>query len=245
MLRMPLGIIFLLVVSILIYFGVAQRVLDRLRLSDRVALGVIAAINVGGFINIPLPSRSGLEASINAGGALIPLGLASYLLVTAGTWWERVRSLIGIAVTAGAIYLAGILIGAEPETMFLDPLYLYPLVAGSVAYLTGRSRRGAFIAATAGVILVDLVNYVRHLITGLPGAVLIGGGGAFDAVITSGLLAVMLAELIGEGRERLQGGPATVRAPALLKQLRSPKVTDNQGQSSSDRKDGDRVDRNP
>jgi hypothetical protein len=128
-----------------------------------------------------------------------------------------------MAATAVAVYLSGLLLGAEPETMLLDPIYIYPLVAGSVAYITGRSRRSAFIAGTAGVLLVDLFTYLRLLVTGIPGAVLIGGGGAFDVVITSGLLAVMLAEFVGETRERLQGGPReTGRPPALLKRLRRP-----------------------
>ena len=35
----------------------------------------------------------------------------------------------------------------------------------------------------------------------------IGGAGAFDSLILAGILAVLLAELVGETRERLQGGP--------------------------------------
>lgn len=57
MLQYPLGLLTLLAVSILIYFGVGHRVLDRLRLTDRAALGVIAAIIVGSFIDIPVTSR--------------------------------------------------------------------------------------------------------------------------------------------------------------------------------------------
>lgn len=218
---MPIGIIILLIVSILIYFGVAQRVLDRLRLSDKAALGVIAALIIGGFINIPLPRVPRLEASLNIGGAVVPLILSGYLIATTGTNRERLRALLGIVVTAGAIYLTGVFMGADPETMLMDPLYVYPLVGGVVAYLTGRSRRNAFIAATGGILLVDVVTYFRLLLTGIPGAVLIGGGGAFDSVVIAGLLAVLLAEFIGETREWLQVGPkAEGKAPALLKQLR-------------------------
>jgi uncharacterized membrane protein len=47
----------LIVVSILIYFGVAHRVLDRMRLSDKSALAVIAAIIIGSFIDIPVTAR--------------------------------------------------------------------------------------------------------------------------------------------------------------------------------------------
>lgn len=35
----PIGMILLLIISILIYFGLAQRVLDRMGLTDKVALG--------------------------------------------------------------------------------------------------------------------------------------------------------------------------------------------------------------
>ncbi len=218
--RIPLAMIVLLIISILVYFGVAHRVLDRLRLSDRAALGMIVALIVGGFINIPLPGGPRLEASLNVGGCIVPLFLAGYLLTKTSTQ-EKIRASFGVIATAAAVYLTGILLGAEPETMAVDPLYVFPVVAGVIAYLFGRSRRGAFIAATLGVIVVDVITYIRLAATGTPGAVLIGGGGAFDAVVISGLLAVLLAEFIGESRERLQGGPDVAgKAPALLKRLR-------------------------
>jgi uncharacterized membrane protein len=220
LLRIPFGTIILLIISLLIYFGVAQRVLDKLRLSDRAALGAIAAIIVGSFINIPLPGWARLEASLNIGGGVVPIVLAGYLM-TDTTNLERARALAGVVATAVAIYLAGLFLKAEPETMFMDPLYLYPLVGGVVAYLVGRSRRSAFIAATMGILLFDLITYLRMLISRIPGAVVIGGGGAFDAIVIAGLLAVLLAEFIGETRERLQGGPVERgRAQALLKHLK-------------------------
>ncbi|MGD0153386.1 MAG: DUF1614 domain-containing protein [Thermacetogeniaceae bacterium] len=218
--RIPLGMIVLLLISLLIYFGVAHRVLDRLRLSDKAALAMIAALIIGGFINIPLPAGPRLEASLNIGGGVVPLILAVYLL-TKTSAKEKVRALVGMVVTAAAVYLTGILMGAEPGNMLLDPLYVYPVVAGAVAYLIGRSRRGAFFAATMGVLVVDVISYFRLASSGTPGAVLIGGGGAFDAIVIAGLLAVLLAEFIGESREWLQGGPGVEgKAPALLKHLR-------------------------
>ena len=35
----------------------------------------------------------------------------------------------------------------------------------------------------------------------------IGGAGVFDAMIVAGIIAVALAEIVGETRERLSGGP--------------------------------------
>lgn len=225
--QIPVGTIVLLVVSLLIYFGVAQRVLDKLKLSDKAALGVIGALIIGSFITIPLPSGPQVEASFNIGGAVVPLILAGYLIYTTSNK-ERLRATVGIIGTAAAIYLAGRLLPAQPEAMSMDPLYIYPLVGGLVAYAIGRSRRSAFIAATMGILFFDVLTYFSFMIQGRLGAVIIGGGGAFDAIIIAGLLAVLLAEFIGETRERLQGGPTEKgKAPALLKKLRplSPNKT--------------------
>ncbi|NPV92192.1 MAG: DUF1614 domain-containing protein [Firmicutes bacterium] len=208
----------LVVVSILIYFGLAHRLLDRLRLSDRTALGILAVMAVGSFIDIPLGSR----ASINVGGGLVPIGLAVYVIAKAGTTWEWVRALIATVVTAGVVFVADRYLGAEPTTMRIDPIYVYPLVAGIVAYLIGRSRRTAFIAATMGLVLSDVGLYLWTLRTGVMERVSIGGAGAFDSIVIAGLIAVLLAEVVGETRERLQGGPAeTRRDRGLLKGLRN------------------------
>lgn len=216
----PVGMLILLIVGFLIYFGIAQRVLDRLRLSDRAALAIVAAMILGSFVDIPLGGR----ASVNIGGALIPLGLCVYLLIGAGTSWEWVRALIGAGAAAASIYAVDLLMGAEPETMFIDPIYVYPLVAGVIAYLFGRSRRAAFVAAVLGVMILDVVQFVWQLRSGFAERISIGGAGFFDAIVIAGLIAVLLAELVGETRERLQGGPAEEGRPRqLLAALRSGK----------------------
>lgn len=218
MVNFPFGLIALVVISILIYFGVAHRVLDRLRLSDKAALAVIAAIIIGSFIDIPLGPR----IVINLGG-LITVGLAGYVLLGAGTGYEKIRAIVAAGVTALALFLAGRFLGAEPENMFIDPLYIYPIVAGIVGYLAGRSRRGAFFAAVIGVLTLDVGQYFYLVRAGQVGTVHIGGAGAFDALILAGILAVLLAELIGETLERIQGGPKTEGRPEeLIKNLQEP-----------------------
>lgn len=215
----PAGMIALLVVSILIYFGVAHRVLDRMRLTDKAALGVIAAIIIGSFVDIPITSR----VTINLGG-IIPVILAIYVLSRAGTTYEWVRAIVAAVVTALALFLTARILGAEPENMFIDPLYVYPLVAGIVGYLAGRSRRGAFFAAVLGVLSLDIAQYFWLTRVGGPGVVHIGGAGAFDALVLSGILAVLLAEVIGETLERLQGGPKKEGRPEeLVANLQEPK----------------------
>ncbi len=242
MLGFPAGMIVLLVLSVLIYFGVAQRALDRMQLSDRAALGIIAAIIIGSFVNLPF-SVAGIDFSINVGGAVIPVILSAYLLVRAGTRWEQVRALLAAVVTAGtailinSYWLRGDLWQTGRDV--IDPMFVYPLAAGIVAYLLGRSRRAAFIGAVVGVLLLDFYDLAWLIITDTPGVVSFGGAGAFDAIILSGVIAVFLAEVIGEGRERLQGGPKVEGHPEpLLKHLRNiesePKIKKPESNGGND-----------
>lgn len=241
MTRLPVGMILLLIVLALIFFGLAQRALDRMKLSDRGAMAVIAGLIIGSFITIPVAGGR-LPITVNLGGALIPLGLAIYLIATAGTAWERIRSVIGAFVAALAIYAAGtLLMSGLPEPAgrfgFIDALWLFPLVAGIVGYLAGRSRRGAFISATLGVIIFDLGHYIWLVSSGAPaGRADIGGAGAFDAVVISGVLAVLLAETVGEIRERMAGGPTLKgKDPSLAGALKKPGLDrDNSSQKDAD-----------
>jgi len=137
--------------------------------------------------------------------------LAFYVLFAAGTWMERTRAIIAAAVTGLVLFLAARYLGAEPENIFIDPIYIYPIVAGIVGYLAGRSRRGAFFAAVIGVLSLDVGQYIYLVRTGVRGTVHVGGAGAFDSLVLSGLLAVLLAEFIGETLERIQGGPESCK----------------------------------
>ncbi len=214
----PVGVITLLIVSILIYFGVAHRVLDRMKMTDRAALAAVALIIVGSFIDLPITPR----ITVNLGG-IIPVIVAFYVLFRAGTAKEWIRAIAAAAVTALVLLLTSKVLGAEPENMFVDPLYVYPIVGGIAGYLAGRSRRGAFFAAVVGVMALDIGQYVWLMRVGGPGVVHVGGAGAFDALVLSGVLAVLLAEGVGEIRERLQGGPARQgRSQALVENLQEP-----------------------
>lgn len=219
----PVGMVALLIVTILVYFGLAHRILDRMRLTDKAALVFLIAIIIGSFIDIPL-STGRVKLAINVGGGILPIALAIYVLNRAGSRTEWIRALVATVATAAAVFFTNkYLIGNDPwqtGTDFIDPLYVYPIVAGLIAYILGRSRRAAFIAASLGVLSLDLVDYFILRASGSPGAINIGGAGAFDTIILSGLFAVLLAELIGETRERMQGGPKTEgRSPNLLKGL--------------------------
>ena len=212
---MSLGRILLLAVSVLVLFGVGQRVLDKMRLTDRQALFFMALILVGGWIpSIPLSG----SVRVNIGGALVPLGLCIYLFVRAGTARERWRAGIASALSAAVVLGLGMLLPDEPEAMPFDINYAYGLLAGAIAYVLGRSRISSFIAGVMGVLLADIAQAVLNAVNGVPVNLHLGGAGALDAVVLSGLTAVLLSELLGALLERMAecGQPWSVSVPAQL-----------------------------
>ncbi len=203
---MPVGVIALLVVAILVYFGLLHRVLDRMRLDDRTALFVLFLMIVGSFFNIRIWGRPVLI--LNVGGALVPIGIAVYLIATADTRQEKVRGTAAALISGAVIYLAIKFLNPEEQTMIIDPTYFFAIISGVVGYLSGRSRRSAFIGGTMGIVLADFAHFVEISARGIPARTWVGGAGIFDAVVISGLLAVLLAEVVGETREYMVRGQA-------------------------------------
>jgi hypothetical protein len=199
------GMILLVVVTVLILMGLGHRVLDRLRLSDKSALAILIAIVVS-TIFIPDIDITN-KVSINIGGFVIPMGLAIYLFIKAETGKEKTRALIGALVAGIAIYLVQVyVLPDEPEAMVIDPNYVYPMIGAIIAYVLGRSRRGAFIAGVVGVVISDLIQLILNNINNIPTPTRFGGAGGVDTTVITGVLAVLIAEIVGETRERLQGG---------------------------------------
>lgn len=185
--------------AVLVYCGALQRVLDRMYLTDRSALILIGAMLLGTLLpDIPL----GL-VRVNIGGGLIPLGVCAYLLIRADTALEKWRTLLGTVLTAAAIYGLTLLLPPEAEALPVDPTLLCSLAGGVIAWVLGRSRRGAFVCGVAGMLLADTVSAVILWSQGIRQPLILGGAGLADAAVLSGMLGVLLCETIGELVERL------------------------------------------
>lgn len=199
---MSIGMILLTAVAVLIFFGVAQRVLDRMRLTDRAALVIVAAM----FFGTLIPDiRIGM-VQFNIGGAVVPVAVCLWMIFKAETGKEKVRAVIGSILTGGVIYALGLVMPNEPEQIVIDPNYVYGIVGGLVAYLLGRSRRNAFICGVLGVLLADIAVAVVNWSQGIQQQLVLGGAGVMDAMVISGIIGVLLAELIGEIAERMVRG---------------------------------------
>jgi len=196
---MSIGLILLTIVSALVLFGVAQRVLDKMQLSDRAALLIAGAIFFGGLA----PDIRLGPVSFNIGGFLVPVGVCIWLLIKTDTKKEFWRAILGSVITGGAVFLLGRVMPDEPENIIIDPNYVYGLAGGIVAYLLGRSRRAAFICGVLGVVLADVAVALVNWQGGIQQTLYLGVAGAMDVVVISGLIAVLLAEFIGEILERI------------------------------------------
>lgn len=196
---MSIGMVVLTVAAVLVFFGVAQRVLDRMHLTDRMALLLIGAM----FVGTLLPNVDMGMVSVNVGGCVIPLGVCVYLFIRADSGKERLRAAIGAVLTGAAVYALSVFLPDEPERMWIEPNLLYGLAGGIIAWLLGRSRRAAFICGVMGVLLADVATAVVNWHGGLRQQLVLGGAGIGDTAVISGILAVLLAELVGEIAERI------------------------------------------
>ncbi|MGD1037922.1 MAG: DUF1614 domain-containing protein [Roseiarcus sp.] len=201
--------------------GLLDRAYRRLGLEPRVAMVVLLASLIGGYINIPiarLPEAHvvtgvvvdwfgvpyavpqvvdwpGTILAINVGGALIPILLSLYLVIH-----DRilVPSAIATAVVAVIVHqLATPIPGVGIAVPFLAP----PLIAALTAVLLSRQYAAllAYVGGSLGVLIgADLTNLGRLQTLGAPVAS-IGGAGTFDGVFLTGVVAVLLAGL-GERR---------------------------------------------
>lgn len=196
---MSIGMVVLTVAAVLVFFGVAQRVLDRMHLTDKMALVLICAM----FVGTLLPNVNLGMVSVSIGGCVIPCGVCVYLFFKANEGKERLRAIIGAVLTGAAVYGLSLFLPDEPEQMWLDPNLIYGLAGGVIAWLLGRSRRAAFICGVVGVLLADVVTALVNWDNGIAQQLVLGGAGIGDTVVISGILAVLLAELVGEIVERI------------------------------------------
>ena len=148
---MSVGMLLLTIAAVLVFCGLLQRVLDRMYLTDRQALLVIALMLIGSW----LPDVSIGIVKINLGGSVIPFCLCGYLLVKADEQKERWRSVFGGILTGVSVHILSRVLPSEAEVLPLDPIWLYGLCGGVIAWVLGRSRRAAFICGISGVIIAE------------------------------------------------------------------------------------------
>jgi uncharacterized membrane protein len=183
---------------------------QHLGLSREAAVLLLLACLGGSVVNIPLYRRRMVVSeepligfpwifyrppmfteqviAVNLGGALIPLGLALYLLG---------RAAPGATVVAVILVtlVCKLLARPQPRVGIVLPPLVPPLVAAAVALLLAQPNPApvAYVAGVVGTIVgADLANMPAVLATE-NGVMSIGGAGVFDGIFLVGLVAILLA----------------------------------------------------
>jgi uncharacterized membrane protein len=195
---------------------------SALGLDPRVAMLVLLASLLGSYVNLPLArlpeqrvvSREVVEIfgvpfvapvavdwpgtilAINVGGAVIPILLSFYLLMRYDLWASGAvaTAVVGFVVHRMATPIPGVGISV--------PTIAPPLLAAGVALVLSRRFAApiAYIGGSLGVLIgADLLNLGRLQSLGAPVAS-IGGAGTFDGIFLTGVIAVLLASLVVDGR---------------------------------------------
>ena len=212
-------LLFGLVVA-LIQIGILQYVFESMGVGRRYMFSLLVFCLLGSYINIPiaqlpaeqmragqivdfygmqyvvpvLVTRPGTVIAVNLGGAVIPVLLSLYLMVKHGLYG---RSLLAVGIVALAVHH---LAHPVPGVGIAVPIFIPPLIAALVAMSLSRRRAGplAYIAGSLGTLVgADLLNLGKIRGLGAPVAS-IGGAGKFDGIFLAGIVAVLLAGLLGE-----------------------------------------------
>ena len=231
---LPLFLVMAGVIVLLIIFlplQILRHVYMSLGVSSGAAVLLLVGTLVGGFFNIPiaeLPGRHveaarefsafgvtwlepvevdwpGTIIAINLGGAVIPIALSLYLLFKNNIW---LPAIIATAVVSAVCYAV-----AEPVrgAGIAIPIFIPPLVACAVSCIVAWSQAApvAYVSGSLGTLIgADLMNFAAIRSLGTPVAS-IGGAGTFDGIFVTGIVAVVLASIIGAiGARRVHPGPA-------------------------------------
>jgi uncharacterized membrane protein len=207
------------VLVVLLQLGALRYAYVSIGLSPGGAMLVLFGSLVGSYFNIPLaelPQQHivtghvvhyygmryvvpvvvnwpGTVIAAKVGGAIIPVVVSAYLVVRFRLWLEASLAIAGIAIVSHAL--------AHPVRGLgiAVPVFVPAVATAIAAWLLSRRYAAAlaYIGGSIGTLVgADLLNLGRLQGLGAPVAS-IGGGGTFDGIFLTGVLAVLIAGLTG------------------------------------------------
>ncbi len=212
----------LVLILIFLFVGVTEAAFQRIGFSRAEFAIILVLTFFGSFVNLPVTRETGdapvtgyrevriygltyripvtararvsTLVTINAGGALIPILVSAYLLIT--HFFLAGYILIGTLVSSVLVHLMAKKVkGQGIET----PALLPPIAAAIISLLIHPAAGVAVIAYISGsmgaLIGADLSNLSSITDLGAP-VVSIGGAGTFDGVFLTGIIAVIIVSLI-------------------------------------------------
>jgi uncharacterized membrane protein len=213
---------FLVLVLIFLFVGVTESVFEAIGFSRSEFAVILALTFIGSFINIPLRSvmstvpMAGFQevkifwvtyrvpqmfqrrvtslVTINFGGAVVPILVSAYLVVTHPSLAADI--IVATTITSIVIHFMA---RKVKGVGIVTPAFLPPIAAAIVSIFIHPGAGAAVIAYVCGsmgaLIGADLSNLRGITKLGAP-VVSIGGAGTFDGVFLTGIIAVIIVSLI-------------------------------------------------
>ena len=204
---------------LVIQLGALRYAYLRIGLSPTAAVTLLLGSLAGSYFNFPifeLPAKqvvSGQEVvffgmeyaipvvtqwpgtviAVNVGGAVIPTAMSFYLLFKYRLWG------VGLIATAIVTAVTHAFANPIPGLGIAEPVFVPALTTAIAALLLSRRQAPplAYIAGSLGTLVgADLLNLGKIQGLGAPVAS-IGGAGTFDGIFLVGILAVLIASLLG------------------------------------------------
>jgi uncharacterized membrane protein len=203
----------------LIEVGVLRYAYMSLGVGSRTAFLLLLGSLIGSYVNIPiaqLPPEHmvtahrvyyfgmqynvpvvvnwpGTVIAINVGGAVIPILLSLYLVVRNQLW---IPAIVATACVTVIIHLVATPVRGVGIAI---PTFVPPVATVIVALIVSFRNAAplAYISGSLGTLIgADILNLSKVQGLGAPVAS-IGGAGTFDGIFVTGMLALLLAALIG------------------------------------------------
>lgn len=211
--------LFFVFIVVLIELRVIEYTFEKAGVDRRHVFGFLLGSFFGSYINIPvaqLPPEqmvahriidffgmqyvipvvtqgSGTVIAVNVGGAVIPVILSLYLLVKNRLY---LKSLLAVGVVTVIVHRMAYPV---PGVGIATPSFVPPLVTAIAALIISRQQAAplAYIAGSMGTLIgADLLNLGKVQGLGAPIAS-IGGAGKFDGIFLTGIVAVLIASMVG------------------------------------------------
>ncbi|MZP28861.1 hypothetical protein GTO91_03945 [Heliobacterium undosum] len=240
--RYPIGAMLILLSMILLFFGMGDGIVRRLRFSGKTLLLALLLWWLALFVDLPLGWDLPWEG-INVGGIAIPL-IFGFALIGKTTLQAR-RLWLAIATVALSGLIGMQVLGVESDHFLWDGHWLFTLLGAVGAATVAVEVRGALAAVLLGSVLAETVGpFINEHwgMTPIEKAGILGSGIVYDRIVLSAFfifLLTSLSERVGEwkpeklreaGVERMRWLSRTIplfrRVESRQGELKQPKQDD-------------------
>lgn len=150
---MPVGLTLLILLSIFLLFRFGGSISESLQLSRLALLGFCAGWVVAFFVP---PYMAAPDAGINIAMLAVSLFFMFFLLFRTDSFRFFARTVSAGLVTGALLLGLTYLIPPQPQGYIYQPYILYGLIGGILAFVLARTTSGVAVAATLGLLLLDL-----------------------------------------------------------------------------------------